>query len=218
MPTSSTRHRVISWFKPLVWLACLYPVATLAAGAFRGDLGTDPVETISHTTGLAALTLLFVTLSVTPIRRLTGFHELIRLRRLLGLFAFFYAALHVLDYAVFDQSLSPALIAEDVAKHPWVLLGATAFVMLLALALTSTTGWIRRLGGRRWNRLHRLIYLAAPLGVVHFYLSVKLDVSQPLLYGAILSGLLVVRVLVRRRRAAPASPHHAALLPAREQG
>jgi sulfoxide reductase heme-binding subunit YedZ len=139
---------------------------------------------------------------VTPLQRLTHVQPLIRFRRLLGLFAFFYATLHVLAYAIFDQSLSPELIADDVVKHPWVLLGATTFVLLAALAATSTKKSIRRLGGRRWNRLHRAIYLAAPLAVLHFYLSVKLDVTLPLRYAAALGALFLVRLAVRHRRAA----------------
>jgi sulfoxide reductase heme-binding subunit YedZ len=185
----------------VVWILCLLPFGRLLYGAFTADLGTDPVETLLHWCGLSALTLLFLTLAVTPLQRLTHTQALVRFRRLLGLFAFFYASLHVLTYAIFDQSLSPALIADDVARHPWVLLGATAFVLLAALAATSTRRSIRRLGGRRWNRLHRAIYLAAPLAVLHFYLSVKLDVTLPLRYAAVLGALLLVRFAVRHRRA-----------------
>ena len=201
----TARTRPGRWVVPakvVVWILCLLPFGRLLYGAFTADLGTDPVETILHWCGLSALTLLLITLAVTPLQRLTHVQRLIRFRRLLGLFAFFYATLHVLAYAVFDQSLSPELIADDVVKHPWVLLGATTFVLLAALAATSTKASIRRLGGRRWNRLHRAIYLAAPLAVLHFYLSVKLDVTLPLRYAVVLGALFLVRFAVRHRRAA----------------
>jgi sulfoxide reductase heme-binding subunit YedZ len=184
--------------KPAIWLAALVPAARLAWGAWSGDLGDEPVETIQRTTGLATLVLLLCTLAVTPLRRLSGVAELVRVRRLVGLFAFFYASLHAFSYFVFDQALSASEIAKDVAEHPWVTVGFTAWVLLLPLALTSTNGWIRRLGGRRWARLHRLIYPIAVLGVLHFLWLVKKDHREPLLYGAALVGLLGLRVLVRR--------------------
>ena len=217
MPISDRRGRFIPWLKVLVWCVALIPAAQLVHGAVIGDLGTDPVKTIQNTTGDTTLRLLFITIAITPVRRLTGVNDLIRFRRLLGLFAFFYATLHVLSYVVFDQSLSLALISEDVAKHPWVLLGATGFLLLIPLAITSTRGWIRRLGGRRWRLLHWLIYVIAPLGVLHFYLSVKRDVTRPLQYGAVLLVLLLARVVIRprRRQAGRAS---AELLTAEERG
>ena len=217
VPTSDRRARLIPWLKVLVWCVALIPAAQLVHGAVIGDLGTDPVKTIQNTTGDTTLRLLFITIAITPVRRLTGVNDLIRFRRLLGLFAFFYATLHVLSYIVFDQSLSLALISEDVAKHPWVLLGATGFLLLTPLAITSTRGWIRRLGGRRWRLLHWLIYVIAPLGVLHFYLSVKRDVTRPLQYGAVLLVLLLARVVIRprRRQAGRAS---AELLTAEERG
>src|SRR5574338_115483 len=217
VPISDRRGRFIPWLKVLVWCVALIPAAQLVHGAVIGDLGTDPVKTIQNTTGDTTLRLLFITIAITPVRRLTGVNDLIRFRRLLGLFAFFYATLHVLSYVVFDQSLSLALIVEDVAKHPWVLLGATGFLLLIPLAITSTRGWIRRLGGRRWRLLHWLIYVIAPLGVLHFYLSVKRDVTRPLQYGAVLLVLLLARVVIRprRRQAGRAS---AELLTAEERG
>jgi methionine sulfoxide reductase heme-binding subunit len=184
--------------KPAIWLGALVPAARLAWGAWTGDLGDEPVETIQRTTGLSTLVLLLCTLAVTPLRRISGVAELIRVRRLLGLFAFFYASLHAFSYFVFDQALSASEIARDVVKHPWVTVGFTAFVLLVPLAVTSTNGWIRRLGGRRWARLHRLIYPVAVLGVLHFLWLVKKDHREPLLYGALLLTLFALRLLVRR--------------------
>ncbi|HLS47649.1 MAG TPA: protein-methionine-sulfoxide reductase heme-binding subunit MsrQ, partial [Gemmatimonadales bacterium] len=163
--------------KALVFVAGLAPFAWLVYSAFWGDLGTDPVETIAQVTGISALVGLALTLAVTPLRRLTGWSRLIRVRRMLGLFAFFYALLHALDFFVFDHSLSVASILEDVVEHPWVLFGFTALVLLVPLAVTSTKGWVRRLGGRRWQRLHRLVYLIAPLAATHYFLAVKRDVT-----------------------------------------
>jgi sulfoxide reductase heme-binding subunit YedZ len=186
-------------------VACLGPALWLVRGLLRSDLGADPVKTLTHTTGLSALIILLVTLGVTPVRRLTGWNGAIRLRRLLGLFAFFYALVHLSIYAVFDHQLDVAEISADIAKHPWVLVGFTAFLILLSLAVTSPAAMVRRLGGKRWRRLHRAIYFAAGLGVLHFYWLVKKDVTEPLTYGAILAALLLVRILVRPRRAAGAS-------------
>jgi sulfoxide reductase heme-binding subunit YedZ len=138
---------------------------------------------------------------VTPVRRLTGWNGVIKLRRLLGLFAFFYALVHLSIYAVFDHQLDVAEISADIAKHPWVLVGFSAFLILLTLAVTSPAAMVRRLGGKRWQRLHRAIYLAAGLGVLHFYWLVKKDVTEPLTYGAILAALLLARIRIRRRRA-----------------
>ena len=209
MPTTSAGRRrrdPIRILKPLLFIAALGPFAWLVHAGFNAGLGTDPVETIASVTGTSALVILLATLAVTPIRRLTGWNPLIRVRRMLGLFAFFYAALHAVDYFVFDQSLSVPDIAEDVVKHPWVALGFGALVMLLALAVTSTNGWIRRLGGRRWNRLHRLIYPAAIAASAHYFLAVKRDVRTPLAFAAALAVLLGVRIALRNRHGAPARP------------
>lgn len=212
MPTSE-RQRQRSWRQPasrplqvVVFLLALIPALQLARGVATGYLGIDPVETLAITTGTAAITLLLCSLAVTPLRRLTGWNELIRLRRLLGLMAFFYAVLHVSTYVVFDQEGSLSLIAADVWEHPWVLFGMMAFLMLIPLALTSTRGWIRRMGGKRWNRLHRLVYPAAIFAVLHFLLAVKLDVRKPVVYIAVLAVLLGFRVVWARRRAATQAP------------
>lgn len=196
---------VIRWvLKPAAWVACLGPAAWLLSGLVRSDLGADPVKTLTHTTGLSALTILLVTLSVSPARWLTGVNGLVRIRRLLGLFAFFYAVIHFLIYAVFDHQLSVSEITADIVEHPWVLVGFSALVILAVLAVTSPAAAIRRLGGKRWQRLHRLVYLAGGLVVLHFYWLVKKDVSEPLRYGAVLGVLLLARVIkVRGSRPAP---------------
>jgi len=191
------------FLKPIAWLACLGPTAWIVAGLVRGDLGADPVKTMTHTTGLSALIILFLTLAVTPVRRLTGWTPVVRLRRLLGLFAFYHALVHFLIYSVFDHRLSVDEISADIAKHPWVLVGFAAFVILSILAATSPAAAIRRIGGKRWQRLHRLVYLAAALGVLHFFWLVKKDTSEPLTYGAILAIILGVRLLPRIRQPAP---------------
>lgn len=191
---------LVRWvLKPVLWVACLAPAAWLIHGLVRQDLGADPVKTLTHTTGLSALVILLVTLAVTPVRRLLGQPVLIRLRRPLGLFAFFYATLHLAIYAVFDHRLSVTDIGADIVEHPWVLVGFLAFLILAVLAVTSPNAMVRRLG-RRWQRLHRLIYLAAALAVLHFFWLVKLDVSEPLVYATILAVLLGSRFLLRPRQ------------------
>ncbi len=197
--------RVIRWIlKPVAWVACLGPAAWLVSGLVRGDLGADPVKTLTHTTGLSALIILLVTLSVSPARWLTGINGLVRLRRLLGLFVFFYAVIHFLIYAVFDHQLSVSDITADIAEHPWVLVGFSALVILTVLAITSPAAVIRRMGGKRWQRLHRLVYVAGGLAVLHFFWLVKKDVSEPLRYAAVLGLLLLTRVIkVRWSRSPP---------------
>jgi sulfoxide reductase heme-binding subunit YedZ len=149
---------------------------------------------MQHVTGDTILTSLLLTLTVTPLRRLTGWNELIRVRRLIGLTAFWYACLHLSTYLIFDQSLDVGEILADIRKHPWVLVGFTGFLCLVPLAITSTNGWIRRLGGKRWARLHRLVYLAAIAGVLHYWWLVKKDLTYPILYGVLLLLLLLPRV------------------------
>ena len=157
----------------------------------------EPVEAITHRTGWWALTLLLVTLAVTPIRRLTGWNPLIKLRRPLGLFAFFYATLHVLTYFGLDQFFDLSYIAEDILERPYITVGFTAWVLLVPLAVTSTRGWIRRLGGR-WQALHRLVYVSAGLAVLHFLWLVKADTREPLIFAAVLVFLLLFRLPIRR--------------------
>ena len=183
--------------KPALYLASVVPLAYLTVRLASGSVEGDQVKFLQHVSGDTVLACLLLTLSVTPLRRLTGWNELIRVRRLIGLTAFWYAVLHFLSYLVFDQSLSVPDIAADIAKHPWVLLGFAAFLMLLPLAITSTKGWIRRLGGKRWQRLHQLIYPATAAGVVHYFWLVKKDVTDPIYWAAALLTLLAIR-LVRR--------------------
>jgi len=178
--------------KPVVFVACLLPFALLFHGALIGDLGANPVERVTDVTGEWGLRLLLLTLAVTPLRRLTGWTWLQRFRRMLGLFVFFYISLHFLTWAWLDQELSLARIFEDIAKRPYVTVGFTAWLLLVPLALTSTRGMMRRLG-RRWQRLHRLVYVVAALGVLHYLWLVKADLLEPLVYALLLAVLLVSR-------------------------
>jgi methionine sulfoxide reductase heme-binding subunit len=181
--------------KPALYVAAVLPLAYLTLRLAGGSVEGDQVKFLQHVTGDTVLACLLLTLSVTPLRRLTGWSELIRVRRLIGLTAFWYAVLHFLSYLVFDQSLSVPDIVGDIAKHPWVLLGFAAFLMLIPLAVTSTKGWIRRLGGKRWNLLHRLVYPATALGVVHYLWLVKKDVTDPLYWAVALAALFALRLL-----------------------
>lgn len=197
-----TRAAVITRVvKPILYLAAVLPLAWLLFALLTGRVMGDQVKFMQHVTGDTVLTCLMLTLTVTPLRRLTGWNEIIRVRRLIGLTAFWYACLHLTTYLVFDQSLSIEEILKDIAKHPWVLVGFTAFLCLVPLAITSTSGWVRRLGGKRWQRLHRLVYVAAAAGVLHYYWLVKKDVQAPLVYGAVLVVLLGSRVWFARERA-----------------
>jgi sulfoxide reductase heme-binding subunit YedZ len=182
--------------KPLTFAASLGPLAYLVSGAMQGGLGANPIETITRSTGVWTLRFMLITLAVTPLRRLSGWNELIRFRRMLGLFAFFYGTLHLVTYVWLDQFFDWAAIVKDVAKRPFITAGFSAYVLLVPLALTSTAGMIRRLGGRAWRRLHRLAYAAAALGVVHYWWLVKADIRPPRNYAIVLALLLLVRVWV----------------------
>jgi sulfoxide reductase heme-binding subunit YedZ len=184
--------------KPVLYVAATLPFAWLLFALLTGLVMGDEVKFMQHVTGDTTLSCLMLTLAVTPLRRLTGWNELIRVRRLIGLTAFWYACLHLSTYLVFDQSLSVDEILKDIVKHPWVLVGFTAFLCLVPLAITSTKGWIRRLGGKRWQRLHQLVYVAAAAGVLHYFWLVKKDVQAPLAYGAVLLVLLGSRVWLAR--------------------
>jgi methionine sulfoxide reductase heme-binding subunit len=192
------RDRRIVAAKAVVWILCLTPAARLAADAAGGRLGPNPVEEVLLRTGWWTLVLLLASLAVTPLRRLTGRVRLIRFRRLLGLFAFGYATMHFLGYVALDQWFAWEFIVEDIAKRPFILVGFTAWCLLLPLAVTSTRGWIRRLG-RGWGLLHRLVYVAACLGALHFYWKVKADTREPLVFAAILGVLLLARLPVVRQ-------------------
>lgn len=187
--------------KPVVFLACLFPLALLTAGAFSVaglTLGANPIEALLHELGLWGLKFLLLTLGVTPLRRWSGWNWLIGYRRMLGLFSFFYILLHFAVYAVLDQGLYLSGIVEDVLKRPYITLGMAGLLMLVPLAVTSTKGWMRRLG-KRWQKLHRLVYVIAILGVWHFYWQVKLDTLEPLIYALVLAGLLGARVYYARQ-------------------
>ena len=180
--------------KPLVWVLCLAPLAWLVFRAVTGRLSANPIDDITDFTGRWSLRLLLVSLSVTPVRRLTRWNGIIQWRRLLGLFAFFYVCLHLFTYVVLDQFFDPASILADIAKRRYITVGFAGFLILLPLAMTSTAGWIRRLG-RRWQYLHRLVYLAAVCGVIHLLWIVKGDdLREPALYGSILAVLMALRV------------------------
>jgi sulfoxide reductase heme-binding subunit YedZ len=187
---------MFSWLKPSVFLVCLIPLGQLAFRAYDGDLGANPIDTITRFTGSWALIFLLSSLSVTPLRRITGWKELIKIRRTLGLYAFFYALLHFSTFVGLDHFFDVDRIAKDILKRPYVTAGFTAFVLMIPLAITSTASMIRRLG-RRWQQLHRLVYLAAIAGVIHFYWLVKSDIRRPLQYGAVLAVLLGYRLVVK---------------------
>ncbi|MGA2419137.1 MAG: protein-methionine-sulfoxide reductase heme-binding subunit MsrQ [Candidatus Acidiferrum sp.] len=204
------------WLKAPVFLLCLVPIGIVGWRALRGDLTANPIEFITHTTGDWALRFLLITLAITPLRKVLGLPELVRLRRMLGLFAFFYAGLHFSTYLVLDKFFDISEIWKDVLKRRFITVGFAAFLLLIPLAITSTAGWIRRLGGKRWQALHRLIYLSAILAVIHYYWLVKSAVIRPLAYGAILAILLLFRIVVlltgrdSRTQAARVAPQAAA--------
>lgn len=190
--------------KPVVFALAAAPAAWLAVRAATGRLSVNPIEDITLTTGIWALRCLVATLAITPLRRLTGWNGLIKYRRMLGLFAFFYASLHVATYVVLDLFFAWELILADVAKRPFITAGAVAFAAMVPLALTSTRGWIRRLG-RRWQVLHRLVYLSAIAAAVHYLWKVKVMVGSPVNYALLVAVLLAIRLAWwwRQRRRAP---------------
>lgn len=204
------------WTKlPIFLLGCV-PFALLCRQALTGNLGPNPVETLQHTTGDWTLRFIVFTLAITPLRKVLQVPDLIRYRRMLGLFAFFYVSLHFLTYLGPDQSFDLAAMWKDVAKRPFITVGFLGFVLLIPLALTSTAGWIRRLGGKRWRLLHRLVYFAAIAGVVHYYWLVKSDVRLPLFYGALVAVLLFWRLVewfTHRRSAARAAARSRRVIP-----
>ena len=198
------------WAKVFVFLLSSIPLLLLVWRGFRGDLTANPVEFLQHQTGDWTLRFLIFTLCVTPFRKILKLPELIRFRRMLGLFAFFYVCLHFLTYLGPDQSFHLAGMLKDVAKRPFITAGFAALLAMLPLAITSTTGWIRRLGGKRWVALHRSIYICAILGVIHYYWLVKSDVRKPLFYGLLVGILLAWRLAAWfGNRKAPAVAHPA---------
>jgi sulfoxide reductase heme-binding subunit YedZ len=179
--------------KPLVFIACLLPLIWLLWDTLHDSLGTDPVAQLEHRTGIWALRLLLLTLSITPLRRVTGWHKAIRYRRMLGLFVFFYVSVHLLIYTFIDLEAYWSDLFKEIVKRPYITVGFTAWLLLIPLAITSTQKMMRRLG-RRWQKLHRLVYVIALLGVLHFLWLVKADHREPLMYLGLLAGLMLWRV------------------------
>lgn len=184
--------------KPLIFALSLGPLAWLVERALAGDLGVNPAETLQLQTGIWALRFLLTTLAITPLRRITGWHRIIQYRRMLGLFAFFYACLHLLTWVVLDQYFDVDAMVADVLKRPFITAGMFAFLLMVPLAVTSTKGWIRRLG-RNWQVLHRLIYVSGASAALHFVWKVKVVYGEPVYYAAILAALLALRLLWRAR-------------------
>jgi sulfoxide reductase heme-binding subunit YedZ len=195
--------RQYDWVKAVIFALSLLPVARLVIGAPLDLLGANPVETIRRSTGTWTLVFVLTTLSVTPFRRITGWHWLARLRRMLGLYAFFYAMLHLISYLWLEQFFDGAAIVRDIVKRPFITIGFAAFAMMVPLAATSTNAMVKRVGGRNWTALHRLVYVLAVCGVIHFWWLVKRDITQPVIYALVLSTLLgyrLIAALKRRRR------------------
>jgi len=203
-----SRSRLITTVKVFVFIAALGPLAYLFIKALRNDLGANPVEFVTHSTGDTALIFLLCSLAITPLRKIANIPDLIRFRRMLGLYAFFYASLHLLTFVGLDHHFHWAEVLPDVYKRPFVTAGFTAWLLLVPLALTSTTWSIRKLGGKRWQALHRLVYFSAIAGVVHYWWLVKKDITDPLIYAAILAVLLGYRLsskFIGGRRSAPST-------------
>src|SRR4051794_40168701 len=184
------------WMKVLVFLLCLSPFVYLCRRFYREDLTANPLEYITHFTGDWAIRLIATTLAITPLRKLLHLPDLIRFRRMIGVYAFFYASLHFLTYLWLDRLFDFHDLGKDIAKRPFITMGFVAFVCMLPLAITSTKGWIRRLGGKRWQLLHRLVYLSAIAAVIHYKWLVKSDFRLPYMYGAIIGVLLLYRLAV----------------------
>jgi sulfoxide reductase heme-binding subunit YedZ len=204
----ATKLLTSKWTKAILFLVCLGPLAAIVVPFLRHDIIPDPLQFIQHATGDWTLRFLVITLTITPLRQFLHRPELIRFRRMLGLFAFFYGCLHFSTYLVFDKIFDVHEIWKDIYKRPFITVGFLAFTLLIPLAVTSTAGWIRRLGGRRWRILHRAIYISAACGVIHYYWLVKSAVIRPLFYAGLVTLLLAWRVgdwLLRRRRTALAN-------------
>ncbi len=185
----------VKFHKILISINALIPLAFLLYDWRRGNLGANPIEFFLRTTGVLALVMLFITLSVTPLRKISGWNSLIKYRRMLGLYAFFYALIHLVTYSIFDKSLDLTAIAGDVWQRPFIAVGMLAFALLVPLAVTSTNGMIKRLGGKNWARLHKLSYVIAVLGVIHFWMIVKSDIFYPAIFALVLVGLLGYRLI-----------------------
>ena len=205
MNSTQLRRRV---FKPAVWLACLTPLAFLIYDGFTDNLTANPIEKITNTTGIWTLRLIVATIAITPLRWLTGINQLVNYRRLVGLFAFFYASIHFTIYVVTTffiggfSNFDASGLWADLVKRPYITAGFTAFVLMIPLAISSTAGWIRRMGGKKWNLLHRLIYITALAACLHYFWKVKLDTTFPVYYAigvAVLLGFRAWRHFAKRR-------------------
>jgi methionine sulfoxide reductase heme-binding subunit len=202
----------VEWIKAVSFVLALGPLARLVAAGLADyaggsswealSLGVNPIELVTRSTGTWTLVFLLITLAVTPLRRLTGWNWLVRLRRMFGLFAFFYALLHFTTYVWLDVFFDLEAIAKDIVKRPFITVGFAAFVLLIPLAITSTDAMTRRLGGKRWQQLHRLVYAIAVLGVLHYWWLVKRDLTEPIVYATVLAVLLAARVFARRAKRA----------------
>lgn len=184
----------VKFNKLVIFINALVPLALLGYDALNGNLGANPIEFFTRTTGVLTLVFLLITLAISPLRKVLGWNELIKFRRMLGLYAFFYGFLHLITYSIFDKSLSISAIVGDVWQRPFIAVGMLAFFLLLPLAVTSTNGMIKRLGGKNWQKIHKLTYPIAILGVIHFWLIVKSDVFYPFLFALVLAGLLGYRI------------------------
>ncbi len=201
--TSDQKLRFIA--KPIVFALCLVPLVVHAWFGFNNELGANPIDATNRHLGDWALRFLLIALAVTPVRILTGWTTIIRFRRMLGLFAFAYVCLHLSSYVVLDQFFDWTAIWKDIVKRWYITVGMTAFVLLIPLAVTSTKGWVKRIGGKNWQKLHRLAYIAGVLGVFHFYMLVKADVREPLIYAGILFVLFAIRAVNAYRKRKPFS-------------
>jgi methionine sulfoxide reductase heme-binding subunit len=184
----------LPWLKPGLFIGSLAPLSIMAVEIVQGNLGANPIAEVENVLGFSALVLLMASLACTPARRVFGWTWPARIRRMLGLYAFFYVSLHFLTYVLVDQGLDAGRIVDDIVKRPFITVGFAALVLLTPLAFTSTTGSIRRLGYRRWTLLHQLAYVAGVLAVIHFIWRMKIDISQPLVYAGILAALLLIRL------------------------
>ena len=194
-------------FKPIVWILCLAPLGFLIYDGFTDNLTANPIEKVTNATGIWTLRLIVATIAISPLRWLTGINQLVNYRRLLGLFAFFYGSLHFTIYVVTTffiggfSNFDASGLGADLLQRPYITAGFTAFVLMIPLAITSTAGWIRRMGGKRWNKLHRLVYITALAAVLHYFWKVKLDATYPIYYGigvAILLGFRFYRHFAKR--------------------
>jgi sulfoxide reductase heme-binding subunit YedZ len=184
----------VKFNKIVIFINSLIPLGLLGWDAWFGKIGANPVEFFLRTTGVLTLVFLLATLAITPLRKYYDWNQLIKFRRMLGLYSFFYGFLHLITYSIFDKSLSVSAIVGDIWERPFIAIGMLSFFLLIPLAVTSTNGMIKRLGGKNWQKLHRLTYLAAIGGVIHFWMIVKSDVFYPLLFGLVLAGLLGYRI------------------------